>query len=133
MSGNVWEWVSDWYRPDYYRQLARQSGVATNPQGPPSSFDPSEPGVPKRVQRGGSFLCTEQYCTRYMVGARGRGEPTTPSNHVGFRTVRDASYSLALIDGRPEPACASVPNVRGVRRQRGVDSVRSSTFSIAPP
>ncbi|MFN7980983.1 MAG: formylglycine-generating enzyme family protein [Vicinamibacterales bacterium] len=88
MSGNVWQWVSDWYRPDYYAQLA-VSGVARDPKGPSSSFDPLEPGVPKRVQRGGSFLCTDQYCTRYMVGARGRGEPSTSSNHVGFRCVMD--------------------------------------------
>jgi sulfatase modifying factor 1 len=40
-----------------------------------------------RVQRGGSFLCTDQYCTRYMV--RGRGEPSTATNHVGFRCVMD--------------------------------------------
>ncbi len=90
MTGNVWQWVSDWYRPDAYRQLASQGPLARDPHGPSSSFDPLEPGVPKRVQRGGSFLCTEQYCTRYMVGARGRGEPSSPSNHVGFRCVRDA-------------------------------------------
>lgn len=86
MSGNVWQWVADWYRPDYYATVAG-AGVARNPQGPTSSFDPLEPGVAKRVQRGGSFLCTDQYCTRYMVGARGRGEVATASNHVGFRTV----------------------------------------------
>jgi len=89
MSGNVWQWVSDWYRPDYYAQLAASGQVTRDPRGPQSSFDPLEPGVPRRVQRGGSFLCTDQYCTRYMVGARGRGEPSTASNHVGFRAVKD--------------------------------------------
>jgi formylglycine-generating enzyme len=86
LSGNVWEWVSDWYRPDYYAQLAA-TGVALNPSGPDTPFDPAEPGQKKRVQRGGSYLCTEQYCTRYMVGARGRGEPTSGSDHLGFRCV----------------------------------------------
>jgi formylglycine-generating enzyme required for sulfatase activity len=83
----VWEWVSDWYRPDEYGRLAVAGGVARNPQGPPSSFDPSEPGEKKRVQRGGPFLCTEQYCSRYMVGTRGRGAVDTGTNHLGFRTV----------------------------------------------
>ena len=38
--------------------------------------------------RGGSFLCTDQYCTRYMAGTRGKGEPDTGTNHLGFRCVQ---------------------------------------------
>jgi formylglycine-generating enzyme len=87
MSGNVWQWVADWYRPDYYARLDSQ-GVTPDPQGPPDSYDPQEAGVQKRVQKGGSFLCTDQYCSRYMPGARGKGDPETATNHLGFRCVR---------------------------------------------
>lgn len=88
MSGNVWQWVSDWYRADYYAQLRRNGGVLVDPQGPQDSFDPQEPAVRKRVQKGGSFLCTDQYCERYMPGTRGKGDPETGTNHLGFRCVR---------------------------------------------
>jgi sulfatase modifying factor 1 len=88
ITGNVWEWTNDWYRPDYYAKLAATGGVARNPKGPDSSFDPAEPGEKKRVHRGGSFLCTEQYCSRYMVGTRGKGEVSTGTNHLGFRLVK---------------------------------------------
>jgi len=88
VAGNVWEWVSDWYRPDYYAELAKAGVIARNPQGPASSFDPSEPDEKKRVQRGGSFLCTDQYCSRYMVGTRGKGDVSTGTNHLGFRCVK---------------------------------------------
>ena len=85
MTGNVWEWTSDWYRPDTYQTLAKSKNPAIDPQGPEESFDPIEPGVPKRVQRGGSYLCSDQYCRRYLVGARGRAEPTSAASHTGFR------------------------------------------------
>lgn len=84
MEGNVWEWCNDFYRPDYYQQSA-----AADPQGPADSFDPDEPNTIKRVQRGGSFICSEQYCIRYKAGSRGKGEINSGSDNLGFRCVKD--------------------------------------------
>lgn len=85
--GNVWHWCADWYRPDTYAPRA-QAGVTANPQGPASSYDPNEPGAAKRVVRGGSYLCTDQYCARYLVGSRGKAEISSGTSNLGFRLVR---------------------------------------------
>lgn len=86
MSGNVWEWCSDAYDYDAYARRA-QAGVISNPR-VERSFDPRNPRSASRAQRGGSFLCNDQYCSRYRPSARHGLSPDTGMSHVGFRCVK---------------------------------------------
>jgi sulfatase modifying factor 1 len=85
VAGNVWEWCNDWYDADYYASVA--SKISVNPTGPASSNDPMEPATPKKVVRGGSFLCNASYCKGYRVSSRMKTSPDTGLEHTGFRCV----------------------------------------------
>jgi formylglycine-generating enzyme required for sulfatase activity len=95
MAGNVWEWCADWYQRDLYRTRSGHD-LTVNPTGPARSADPARPFTPQRVQRGGSFLCNDSYCSRYRPSARHGCSPDTGMSHVGFRCVLSAKAAVAV-------------------------------------
>lgn len=77
MTGNVWEWVADWFCSSFH-----SSGQRQNPTGPSSGE--------RKVMKGGSYLCHASYCNRYRCSARTSNTPDSSSGHLGFRCVADS-------------------------------------------
>ena len=86
ISGNVWEWTSDWYNTNYYK-ICKKNNITNNPQGASKAYNPNNPYIQEKIIRGGSFLCNDSYCASYRVSSRQATDPGTSLEHLGFRTV----------------------------------------------
>ncbi len=91
VSGNVWEWTSDWMSVDWHAEETLATRL--NPAGPLSGD--------LRVTKGGSFLCHDSYCTRYRLSARSGISPDSSLSHTGFRVVADLHSNLQISEVRP--------------------------------
>jgi len=103
MAGNVWQWCNDWYRVDTHIEAASKN-VCRDPAGPADSYDPADPYAPKRVVKGGSFLCNPSYCESYRPSARRGTPPDTGSSHTGFRCVISEDNAQVTRSAGGEPS-----------------------------
>ncbi len=88
MIGNVWEWTSDWYS-SRYPAIRRCCSVTSSKAGREQSYEPplSNIQIPRRVIKGGSYLCAPNYCRRYRPAARMAQAIDTTTCDLGLRMI----------------------------------------------
>jgi formylglycine-generating enzyme required for sulfatase activity len=101
MAGNVWEWTTDWYQE--HNKITNSCCGAINPRGAEQekSYDPNTPEIkiPRKVMKGGSYLCAPNYCQRYRPAARMAQPIDTSTCHLGFRCIVRAEGRVSGVEG----------------------------------
>jgi formylglycine-generating enzyme required for sulfatase activity len=91
MAGNVWQWTTDWFSSRHPVDPLSPCCVPVNPRDGriAASYDPAQPQIriPRKVVKGGSFLCAPNYCRRYRPAARHPQMIDSGTSHIGFRCV----------------------------------------------
>jgi sulfatase modifying factor 1 len=102
MAGNVWQWTQDWFFANHPRKESGSCCALDNPRGPPrsSSYDPMQPHIkiPRKVVKGGSFLCAASYCRRYRPAARHAQMVDSGMSHIGFRCIKRSNNAQGEAD-----------------------------------
>lgn len=87
VSGNVWEWTSDWYNTNYYKEASSDNEILYNPSGAERPYNQRDPYAREKIMKGGSFLCNASYCASYRVSSRMASSLDSSHEHLGLRTI----------------------------------------------